>query len=420
MTKIGYRAFYGCKELSYINIPNSVDYIGGFAFLGTKWFEHLPNGLIYINNLLYSYKGHIDNNPLSIKDGVKTICDLAFVDRQDLTSIKLPKSVVEIGQATFYNCKELTSIIIPNSVTEIARSTFKGCQGLTSITIPNSVRKIGSRAFSNCSGFTSVDIPNSVTEIAESAFEGCTGLTSVDIPNSVTAIGRHAFYNNNSLQKIRIPSSVSFIGEQSLSNYSLASIIVDDDNPVYYSLHGILFKRMEKGDNLLVIYPPKKSGNRFVVDEHTVMLESYAFQNAQELEEIILHDNIISLGQHDTFVSCSKLKEIRLPSNCKEIPDRAFADCSSLKEIFLPNSESYIINYEAFKGCKNIKSIHSSVENIDNIIILDDEEIGLSVFNDLIVDECTLYVPVGTLSAYRHHPGFSKFKNIEIETNQKE
>ena len=31
------------------------------------------------------------------------------------------------------------------------------------------------------------------------------------------------------------------------------------------------------------------------------------------------------------------------------------------------------------------------------------------------IDECTLYIPSGTRWAYRHHPGFGRFKNIELE-----
>lgn len=36
------------------------------------------------------------------------------------------------------------------------------------------------------------------------------------------------------------------------------------------------------------------------------------------------------------------------------------------------------------------------------------------------VDKCTLYVPEGTEWAYRNHPVFGVFKNIEIETKGKE
>ena len=75
----------------------------------------------------------------------------------------------------------------------------------------------------------------------------------------------------------------------------------------------------------------------------------------------------------------------------------------------LPNSEDYSINGSVFEGCTSLKSIHSAAVNINNIVI--DEE----AFGGFNIDGCTLYIPSGTRWAYRHHPEFGKFKNIEIE-----
>ena len=44
------------------------------------------------------------------------------------------------------------------------------------------------------------------------------------------------------------------------------------------------------------------------------MLESCAFTGAKELEEIVLHEGIFSLGNEQTFASCTSLKQIILPS----------------------------------------------------------------------------------------------------------
>ncbi len=49
------------------------------------------------------------------------------------------------------------------------------------------------------------------------------------------------------------------------------------------------------------------------------------------------------------------------------------------------------------------------MESVDNV------EIHYNAFNGFNIDECTLYIPSGTRWAYKHHKGFCKFKNIEIE-----
>lgn len=151
-----YGAFYNCKGLTNITIPNSVTSIGGSAFRGCT----------------------------------------------GLTSITIPNSVTSIGDHAFYGCRGLTSITIPDSVTSIGSSAFWYCSGLTSVTISNSVTSIDEGAFRDCSGLTSVVIPDSVTSIGYEAFDGCSGLTSIIIPDSVTSIGARVFLGCSGLKKV--------------------------------------------------------------------------------------------------------------------------------------------------------------------------------------------------------------------------
>ena len=225
-----------CHENGYsgaVIIPSTVTYQGKTYDVTKILFT-----AFYYNNNLKS---------VTIPNSVVEVGGLAFSNCPNLTSVNFPNSITEINYTYPYvdNCPSLTSPIynqhffmylptsysgaytIPDGIEIINCSAFCGCTSLTSIEIPNSVTSIGWSAFKNCSSLTSIEIPNSVTSIGMSAFYGCTGLTSVTIPNSVTSIGRSAFYGCTGLTSVTIPNSVTSIGEYAFDNCSsLTSIYV--------------------------------------------------------------------------------------------------------------------------------------------------------------------------------------------------
>ena len=239
-TSIGSYAFAYCDGLTSVTIPNSVTEIGSYAFNGTAWYNNQADGVIYINNVLYEYKGTMpDNTSINIKEGTVSISPYAFDGCAGLTSATIPNSVTEIGSSAFKGCSGLTNLIledgedavsglsfpdspleslylgrntnypfaegkttlktlmIGNMVSSICNSAFHGCTSLTSITIPNSVTTIGSDAFNGCSGLTSVTIPNSVTSIGSSAFMGCTKLAVPKLSNTTQTTATVGFTSSS-------------------------------------------------------------------------------------------------------------------------------------------------------------------------------------------------------------------------------
>ena len=89
VTRIGDRAFYNCKSLTDITIPDSVTSIGYEAFY------------------------------VCIK----------------LTSVTIPDSVTRIGDRAFEACTSLTSIMIPDSVIEVGANPLLSCKKLTEVTV---------------------------------------------------------------------------------------------------------------------------------------------------------------------------------------------------------------------------------------------------------------------------------------------
>ena len=149
----------------------------------------------------------------TVKYGITSIGESAFLGCRGMTELTLPNSVTSIGGNAFEGCNGLTELILPNSVTSIGNAAFVDCSGLTELILPNSVTSIGDSAFEGCSGLTELTLPNSVTSIADDAFHGCRGLTELTLPNSVTSIGDGAFRGCRGLTKLTLPNSVTSIGE---------------------------------------------------------------------------------------------------------------------------------------------------------------------------------------------------------------
>lgn len=104
ITEINKYAFYGCKNLTNITIPNSVMSIGWNAFSGSKWLKNYSDDLVIVGNgILYKYKG--SDIKVTIPDGVTTISYCAFDGCKNLVSVKLPDSITRIENYAFYATK---------------------------------------------------------------------------------------------------------------------------------------------------------------------------------------------------------------------------------------------------------------------------------------------------------------------------
>ena len=143
----------------------------------------------------FSEKGIYAFNELQYFTGLTSIPNDAFLNCNELLSIKLPDNIISINVAAFRGCASLKKIHIPANVESIKLQAFYGCISLISIDIPASVKTIQAGAFSNCRKLASVTfekgsqlktigeiIPSNITK---GAFTNCTSLTFIEIPASV-------------------------------------------------------------------------------------------------------------------------------------------------------------------------------------------------------------------------------------------
>lgn len=123
---------------------------------------------------------------------------------QTFTLDGITYSVVGVEGHSFRGCKELTSVKLPNSVLTIGAECFRDCSGLVSVKLSESIQELKSHTFSDCTSLTAIDIPHNVKTIENNCFRSCKALTSITIPKSVTIIGSDCFWGCGALASATI------------------------------------------------------------------------------------------------------------------------------------------------------------------------------------------------------------------------
>ena len=342
VTSMGDSAFSDCDALTSVIIPKSVTTIG-YDILGDTPIYRNPdnweNGAFYYSDCLLETtdyekydEGYYDENnewvfPLisgaipekvSVRPGTRLIGDSAFGYTNNVKSITVPDSVVDIGYDAFEYCYALESISLGNGVKGVP--SFTGCTALKAFSVGNSAESWSYDTFSDCPLLESIDIGDGATGFAVRGDWG-----SLGIDNSV-------FYNN-------------------------------PDN----WMNGALYI----GNHLVEIQNKDSVSGSFRVREGTVSIANYAFELCEKLTEIYLPKSVMSIGDY-AFAGCTSLKNISIPVGVKKIGDSAFDSCSQLEQIKLPEGLMELGSL-AFEYCSHLKSVSlpASLQKIEYDTFLD-------------------------------------------------
>lgn len=388
---IGDSAFYGCTSLMNIHIGNNIKDIGEGAFSNTGFSnnkDNWDNALLYLNNYLLTSNWDQVGETCSIRPGTKIVCPYVFA-----------------------SCHQLKELILPDSIVRVDDYAFKGCPNISRL--PSCLEWVGEFAFAEINA------------------------DELILPHNIKHIDRAAFANGK-INTVHVPKSVEYIGAGAFHSASLHSIEVDSENPYYCDQDGVLFSKdlsilieFPFGRNCSDYYIP--TGVRYIADYAfcgckmifidipigVVQIGSYAFSGSN-LFSISIPDSIVEIGD-DAFGNChlwalyipqsvQKIGDLTLlkshvyvdernmvyssdnfgalfnkkqtilyrfpaynPNSTYTVPDsvnriegNAFANCSNLKQVILPNSVSTLLS-ETFADCVNLQYVHisSKATNID-------------------------------------------------------
>lgn len=180
LKRIGGEAFYGCKNLKKLTIPETVEYIGGGAFYGCSNIWSLTYNAI--NAECGSFmESNASLEKIVIGDKVRRLPRGIFSGRE-FTEVALPACLERIDDSAFYGCKNLTTINLSDSIRYIGDNAFYGCSSLKNIHWSLRLTTIGSRAFRQ-TALETISLPEGVTSVGDGAFYDCPAKT-VYIPST--------------------------------------------------------------------------------------------------------------------------------------------------------------------------------------------------------------------------------------------
>jgi len=152
----------------------------------------------------------------------------------------------------------------------------------------------------------------------------------------VTTIGTKAFFTFNQPISVTLPASVTTFKDIKLNPSSLVGINVDEGNPNYSSVDGVLFN---KDKTVLLRYPEMKDKGTYIVPDTVTEIGDWAFSFCPGLTGITLPEGLISIGE-SAFEVCGYLPSVTIPESVTSIGGCAFRTCVSLTEINVDEGNS--------------------------------------------------------------------------------
>ncbi|MGN0628535.1 MAG: leucine-rich repeat protein [Oscillospiraceae bacterium] len=225
----------------------------------------------------------LDSDGLLTIKGTGAMADYSVVDKETA------EGTVWISTAPWVNCEAtVTALNIEEGATTIGEFAFYNMTTIAgTLYLPENIESIGMCAFRFCGFSGEIRLPSNLKYIGRSAFECCYSITGIVFNDKLESIDRNAFYGN-SITSVNLPASVkSIVAVPFNSCKSLENITVDEANPNYCSVDGVLF---DKDKTTLIQFPAAKTGN-YTVPSTVKTVGKNAF-TCSELTEIVLSESI--------------------------------------------------------------------------------------------------------------------------------
>lgn len=360
-------------------------------YLGNKENVIVPMGATCIG--MQAFSNHEELISVELPDSVVEICLGAFGYCVNLRTVRLSSNLKTIEPWAFFNCNSLSNIFIPKSVTLLAE-TFSACDNLENVTVEegNTEYKSVDGVVYNKNTNLAICVPKrkkgyvtpQTSEKVEDKYKSVEEIVCsedgqillyvprdkkghLEIPQGVVRVERSVIARTKGITSLFFPASLKEIGADLRHlGENFEGIKVDENNPYFLSIDDVLYN---KTTNVLLKYPAGKKEEEFSVPFGVTEIGEMAFYQCETLEKVTLSSTVTKIGFR-AFETCVNLTTLVLPDGITDIGHAAFRGCFNLTTIHLPNTLTYI-GVEAFEDCNKLNKIifHGTKEEWNKIII---------------------------------------------------
>lgn len=400
----------GCTQLSKIELPKSLKYVGELAFGGCTALNRLTleRGTLLEIIGMGAFLGcsFLSNVQLSNRVGtgyesnLRSIESYAFYgctsldDNEQAPEWLTPRSLTHIGQYAFLGSGTYAStendpsrqgvvymgnwvvgydidlgsptITLRSGVRGIADYSFAFADEVVSIDGVNTVRYFGEGAFVCCESLREVRVNPDVTEFRPYVFAQCKALTTIgEFSDRITSIGDFAFFQCDSLESIDLSATqVEEIAAYAFYSCGAANEIILNDKVTSIGEYAFYHNEAEAisiPDSVETIggYAFAKSENletlSFGEGSRLKSIGDCAFREMTVLQTAVLPDSLETIG-FGAFYGCENLTDVDLGNGVRTLGAYAFAANRNLRTIILPQSLTEI-DVCAFAYCSGLRSV---------------------------------------------------------------
>lgn len=157
----------------------------------------IPDGIEAIADYAFSQRRNLSH--ISIPDSVVYIGEFAFLCCFSLESNIQLRGIHQVSRCCFDSCSNLKKVTIGTDIKSIKPHAFASCSHLAHANITEGLESIENGAFVDCISLESVSLPQSLKEIKPDVFHNCNSLKQIIIPHGT----KDNFFRFDALKQYR-------------------------------------------------------------------------------------------------------------------------------------------------------------------------------------------------------------------------